>query len=484
MSTLNQTTLSSLPSTVKVPSYGRKDVITRILHFGVGNFHRAHQAIYCERLLNSGYFEAGIMGVSLRSAGMRDTMAEQDYLYTEVTLSEPPSLRVVSAIQGIIVAPETPSTVSDYIADSAISLITSTITEKGYYLQQNAINFQAQDLINDLKSLEQPKTIYGYIAAGLIARHANCRTPITILCCDNIQHGGNVIRTGVTQLIQTHAPHVIDWLTDNVAFIASMVDRITPATTSELRADVETMLGVSDNAPVAAEPFTQWVIENKSAGSFPPFENVGALLVSDITVYEQIKLTFLNATHSILATLGALLGDTFVHEAIQRPALRRLCERVLSQRIIPVTQAPENFSLSQYSQDILARFANAAVPYAVLQVGSDSSLKIQQRWFPTIDRLLAQDIDADVFAFILASWVHFIQQMHAKGTLQDPCIFELTGIGDCHDDDHTIQAILALASANDFAFYHHAAFMHAVSQYFNQIKIATLDEVLDIVVSA
>lgn len=483
---LNRAALSKLPLGVKSPSYEPASITAGIVHFGIGNFHRAHQAVYCDALLNEGETSWGITGVSMRSSSMRDNLLPQNFLYTQATIGDTTSYRIISAIQNLLVSPEKPQAVIDAVADNKTQLVTTTITEKGYCLSSGKIDRNHPDIIRDIESLNHPQTVYGYLAAALIKRSANQGAPLTILCCDNLHAGGMHLQNGVHLLLENHSPETLNWLVENVAFSSSMVDRVTPATDESLIKEVADRLGLYDAAPVAAEPFTQWVIENNFAGERPPFDRVGALFVNDIAPYEHIKLRFLNAGHSILATLGYLAADRFVHEALLRPALARFTEDALKCNVLPVTQVPDGVSGEDYIDEVLERFRNQKLPYAVLQVGSDSSQKIQQRWLPTIDDALAQEKNISYMAFALAVWVCFIHKALVNDDLNDPLRDGFASVIEGCDlsgkktasAKTLIQKFLALAGANRFAFFSNESFMAMVEIYFQSIKEFGVEQAL------
>lgn len=477
MKTLSHTVLPTLSTSIVKANYRVEDVIPGIVHFGIGNFHRSHQAIYCETLLNQGRLDCGIIGISLRSEAMRDSLVQQDYLYTQVTLGNPNTYRVVGAIQDILVAPEDPYAVIERISASTTSLITTTITEKGYCLLNGVIDPDHKDMQNDVACLNTPKTIYGFITAGLIMRYRTSQSPITILCCDNVQNGGDLLADGVMYLLKIHAPELLTWFTRQVACISSMVDRITPSTTQELIDEVALACAYHDNAPVPAEPFTQWVIEDKSPFLTIPFADAGAVLTRDIHQFEAIKLRFLNAAHSILATIGYLVGDQYIHEVMQRQNMVALTYNILAEDFLAITSPPDGVNVQHYITDVFTRFNNDKVPYPVLQVGSDSSLKIQQRWFPNIDLVLAAHNTSNKLAFILACWVQFIQHTVSDQTLNDPAKTSFDNIVYTSSVDY-VTAVLKIANADRFQFYANKPFMQSVVTYFDAIRTQSVTTAL------
>ncbi|MEP2651942.1 MAG: mannitol dehydrogenase family protein [Paraglaciecola sp.] len=469
--------LSEINNDVDVPSYDLASITSGIVHFGAGNFHRAHQAVYCHSLLNMGETKWGITGVSLHSSAMRDNLVPQDYLYTVATLGGSLSFQVIGVIQKILVGPEKPQAVIDIVAEKQTLLVTTTITEKGYYLNSGEIDIDNEDIANDLKSIESPKTTYGYLAAACIKRSLIGAGPLTILCCDNMQAGGTSLENGVKMLLARHSPDTLIWLAENVAFISSMVDRVTPATDQKLKEKVAAKLNLLDAAPVAAEPFSQWIIEDRFAGVRPPFDKVGALFVEDITPFEQVKLRFLNAGHSMLASIGYLAGDQYVHQVLQRPAIARFVENTLKLNVMPVTPVPKSVNSEVYIDQVLERFRNRNLPYALLQVGTDSSQKIQQRWFPSIDNALMANGDSSYLALCIAAWVCFIQKSLLEGDLNDPLKEQFTNcvlmpaLGNIED-------FLSLAGAQKFKFFNNSSFMASVKQFCSDIVATDVEQTI------
>jgi len=460
---MSQLSANTLPNNIQTYQYDRDSVQSGILHFGVGNFHRAHQAVYCDDLLEQGLKDWGITGVSLRSASMKTELDPQDYLYTLAVLGEKTEYRVIGAIQNILVAPSNPQAVIDQLAQPSTQVVSSTITEKGYYLASSEIDFEHVDLKAELTSLASPKTIYGFIAAGLIQRRET-NSKLTIMCCDNISGGGQYLETGVHTLLRHHSPETLDWAKDNVAFLSSMVDRVSPATDNALKEQVLQDTGRQDDRPVSAEPFTQWIIEEAFAGKRPPFDKVGAVFVDDIAPFERMKLRYLNAAHTIASTLGYLFGDTYVHESIERPDVFNFMRQALYKSVKPNATVPTGYDAAHYIEEVITRFQNSNLPYANLQVGTDSSQKIQQRWFPTIEKAVAHNGHWSYFAFSLGAWVNFIHSALQKDVLNDPKKLALSKVPQT-DIESMARSYFEIANADQFKFYDNPAFMKNVIEY-------------------
>jgi len=463
MKTLNNKNYPERINTVKAPTFKRSDVKSSIVHFGVGNFHRCHQAVYCDDLLNQGELDWGIIGVSLRSAKVRDALAPQGYLYTQATLGEETQYRVISSLTNILVAPEIPNSVVMKLADNQTQLVTITITEKGYCLNDGEVDVNNDAFSHDLESLIKPQSIYGFLAAGIIKRCQKNGSPFTIMCCDNMQGGGEYLAQGVKLLLAQHDQQGCDWANKNVSFISSMVDRVSPATSQKLKNSIVRDLNFADQWPVSAEPFSQWVIEDNFAGEKPPFEQVGALFVKDIAPFENMKLRFLNAGHSIASALGYLAGDEYIHQAIARPEILNFVEQALLLNVLPAGVIPTGYDGTAYIQQVLARFQNSALPYAVLQVGTDSSQKIQQRLFPSIDDALAQGSDSGYLAFSLSVWAAYIVAALKVGQLNDP-LKEKFALYTHHESASIMGIFLKFAGAEQFAFFSNREFMSKVEQ--------------------
>ena len=467
---MNRLSSNNLPKHLQSYEYDREAVTSGIVHFGIGNFHRAHQAVYCDDLLNRGELRWGIKGISLRSSSMRDALKSQDYLYTLAVLGRTTEYRIIGAIRDIFVAPEDPGAVVDVIAKPTTQLISSTITEKGYYLTSSQVDFSHPVLQTEFASLDTPKTIYGFLARGIIKRaQDNAQAKLTVMCCDNISKGGDHLKDGVTVLLTQHSPSTLKWAETHVGFVSSMVDRVCPATDDALKELVRRDTGREDAWPISAEPFSQWIIEGDFAGERPNFEEVGAVFVDDIAPFERMKLSYLNAAHTIASTLGYLSGDIFVHEALRRDEIFTFMRQALLENVLPHAAVPDGYDGAEYIEGVITRFQNENLPYANLQVGTDSSQKIQQRWFPTIDLALAKNASVPYFEFCLGSWVVFVETALENGVLNDPMRDALLQVGAADTCDR-VSSFLNIASAEDFVLSKDPQFLNAVKHYAGAIR--------------
>jgi mannitol 2-dehydrogenase len=310
---LASSTLQAVPAAVGRPSYDRSSVRASIVHFGVGGFHRAHEAMYVDRLMGQGVdgaLEWGICGVGALPHDRRiiDTLTTQDGLYTLVVKHpdghrEP---RVVGSIVELMFAPDDPQAVVDRLADPGTWIVSLTITEGGYLVNQVTGEFDADDpaIRADLEEGAVPRTVFGYVVAGLAARRDAGHEPFTVLSCDNLPGNGDVARRMMTAYARLKDPALAEWMDEHVSFPNGMVDRITPVTVPD---DIQRLVeefGVEDGWPVVCEPFTQWVLEDCFTQGRPPLEEAGVQLVEDVVPYELIKLRLLNASHQALCYLG------------------------------------------------------------------------------------------------------------------------------------------------------------------------------------
>lgn len=435
MDRLGLESLAALPQGIGVPDYLGADPRVGIVHFGVGNFHRAHQAMYVDRLMNAGVaLDWAICGVGLfdRDRRMRDALVGQDGLYT-LTLRHPDGvdeIRVIGSIRRFLYAPEEPTAVLEQLADPDVRIVSLTITEGGYVEDEAAGRRAADDplvLAETSGGLREPRTAFGWIVAGLRERRSRDIAPFTVLCCDNIQGNGEVARRSVEAVARLVDSELADWIAAEVAFPSTMVDRITPVTTPADVARIHERLGLDDAWPVASEPFTQWVIEDRFPAGRPPFEEVGATLVPDVHAYEAIKLRLLNAGHQAVAYIGRLAGYRLVDEAITDHRIAAWVRRYMEREGVPTITVPDGFDLAAYIDELFERFGNANVADTLARLGADASNRIPKFVVPTLRDRIAAGAAAETGAQLLASWWAFNRRA-AEGefVLEDESAAQLT----------------------------------------------------------
>src|SRR5262245_3341777 len=319
---LSSATLGRLSPRVAVPGYDRAGLKGGILHFGIGNFHRAHQAVYLDDLFNAGRdHDWAIIGAGVLPAEKigREKLQEQDWLTTVVEQdSGHIAARITAAMVDFLVPGEATESI-DQLADPAIRIVSMTITEGGYYIDpaSGVFNPAHPDIVHDAIDNAHPKTVFGLILAGLMRRRAEGTAPFTVMSCDSIPHNGKVTADAVVGLATLVDPGVAEWVRANVAFPNGMVDRIMPATTDRERTLLADEFGLEDNWPVFCEPFRQWVLEDHFPAGRPALEEAGVTFVQDVSPYELMKIRILNGGHAAIAYPAALMGIHFVHEAME-----------------------------------------------------------------------------------------------------------------------------------------------------------------------
>jgi fructuronate reductase len=397
-------------------SHDRDAQAVGIVHFGIGAFHRAHQAWYTDAAMNAGERNWMITGVSLRSAAVAEQMNPQQGLYTVTERSaEGAQSRLIGAVRDVLVAPYETEAVIAALAAPATHIASLTITEKGYC--------RAADGSLDLE-LAGEGSVYHYLAAGLRRRHDAGLPGLTLLCCDNLANNGSQLARLMGEYLSRHDPALLGWFEAECTCPATMVDRIVPATTPADRESVADALdGLHDDAAVMTEPFSQWVIEDKFAGPRPRWEAVGAELVADVAPYETAKLRMLNGAHSALAYIGLAHGHTYVHEAVADPAIRPLIESLMRDEAAPTIAAAPGQNLSAYADALLARFANPALQHRLIQIAMDGSQKIPQRWLETLAANQRQGRDCPAIRAGMSAWIEHLRG--ANGPVNDPRAAEL-----------------------------------------------------------
>ena len=427
MSKLDTISLNDLPLHIGRPSYDRSRLETGILHFGPGAFHRAHQAEYVDRLLAEDP-RWGIAAVSVRSSGTVEALRQQDGLYTLAILDEAPSFRILGAHKKFF-GPGEGALVRTQLGDPALRIVSSTVTEKGYCLEgDGALDFNHPDIVHDLARPDSPESLVGWLALGLSDRRTAGLAPFTPLCCDNMVSNGRKLGAAVEAFARRLDPDLADWIAGEVRFPDSMVDSITPATDSAVRAEVSRVIGVDDAIPVRREAYAAWIIEDILPDGGPDLASVGAVMTGDVAAYERAKLRILNGAHSSLAYLGLLMGHETVAEAMRDEALARFIERLIHADIIPGLRP--TFDLEQYADEILHRFRNPSIGHQLSQIAWDGSQKLPYRLLDTIADALRNGRSVERLAVPIAAWMMFVERQAGAGIeVIDPMSARLAEIG-------------------------------------------------------
>jgi mannitol 2-dehydrogenase len=422
---LNQDNLEIIGKEVPSPTYDRSRIRTGIVHFGVGGFHRAHQAAYVDELLTLGQGdEWGITGVGVlpQDRHMAEVMAAQDCLYTLV-LKHPDGsrhARVVGSIVDVKFAPEDPEAVLAVMVDPAVRIVSLTVTEGGYYVSQSTGEFEPDAaLIADLEPGALPGTAFGFVVEALARRRAQGTPPFAVMSCDNVQGNGDVARQMIGEFARRKDPDLGAWISEHVSFPNSMVDRITPATTDEDRAELAREHDIEDGWPVVCEPFTQWVLEDRFPTGRPPYEDAGVQMVDDVEPYELMKLRLLNASHQALGYLGHLVGYRYVDEACRDPLFVKFLLGYMREEALPTLAPVPGVDLDSYCEQLIERFANAGIRDTIARLCTDSSDRIPKFLVPVVTHQLSVGGPFRRSTLVIASWARYAEGVDEVGASID-----------------------------------------------------------------
>ena len=428
---LTDAALHRLPADVARPLYTRSALRTGIVHLGLGAFHRAHQAVFTDDCLNAGQTDWGIAAASLRSPDTRDALAPQDGLYTlALRESANQTLRVIGAIVRTFVAPEDPGALLAAMADEAVRIVSLTVTEKGYTANIAAGDLRLDDpgVQHDLAHPQSPQTALGFAAQALAMRRAGGIKPFTLLSCDNLPGNGHLLHRVLAQFATSRDADFGRYVTDAVACPSCMVDRIVPATTDADRYRIAARLGLRDAWPVVAEPFFQWVIEDRFPAGRPEWERAGVEFATDVGPHEAMKLRLLNGAHSTIAAMGRVSGHATVAEAIGNPVIRAFITDYWAE--VAPTIAP-GIDVADYTARLLTRFDNTALHHRCAQIATDASLKVPQRIVVPLRELVAKGRPASMLCFAMAAWIRSCQGTDEAGAampLSDPQLQSWSGL--------------------------------------------------------
>jgi len=438
MPDLSQATLSLLPASVGRPTYNRSELTSGIVHFGVGGFHRAHQAMAIDRLLNAGLAkEWAICGVGLLPGDRRmaDAFEDQDCLFTLVEKNADGTTKatVIGSIIDYIFAPDDPELLLQKLASPDTRLVTLTITEGGYNFDRvtGEFDFANPAVAADLVPGAVPTTAFGYIVEGLRRRKELGIEPFTVLSCDNIPSNGHMAHQVFTAFAQRKDPELGEFVANHVKFPNSMVDRITPVTAP---ADVElakSLTGLDEAWPVVSEPFFQWVIEDSFTLGRPPLEEADVQFTADVLPYELMKLRLLNASHQGMCYFGYLSGYRFAHEAMADAVLSRFLRRYMDEEGTPTLPPVPGVDLENYKDVLIERFSNPHVKDTLARLCAESSDRIPKWLIPVVREQLAVGGQVKLSAAIVASWARYAEGVDEEGQaieVVDPLKDELVPI--------------------------------------------------------
>lgn len=409
---LSLATLDDISTKAAIPAYERANLRAGIVHFGVGNFHRAHQAVYLDDLFGLGHdHDWAIIGAGVLPSdeAMREKLASQDYLTTVVEQdNNRTAARVTAPMIGYLKPGETRSIINQ-LTDPHIRIVSLTITEGGYFIDPatGVFNPAHPAMVADGQNPGEPKTVFGFIVAGLKQRASLNIPPFTVMSCDNIPGNGHVTQAAVVGLAKLSDPGFATWIENNVAFPNGMVDRITPATGAREIGIVADEFDIADQWPVFCEEFKQWVLEDNFPQGRPALEEVGVTFVEDVAPYEHMKIRILNGGHAAIAYPAALLDIHFVHEAMEEPLIRDFLAKLEKEEIIPIIPPVPNTDLNDYFTLIETRFSNPKIGDTIPRLAQDGSNRQPKFILPSTADRLAKGLDITGLALVSALWCHY-----------------------------------------------------------------------------
>jgi mannitol 2-dehydrogenase len=419
---LSEQSLKALERDLPVPGYDRSQVTTGVVHFGVGAFHRAHQAMYHDQLMNQGLgLDWGICGAGIMPADqrMKEALLAQDGLYTLVVKHadgtyEP---RVIGSIVEYLFAPDDPEALIEKMAAPSTRIVSLTVTEGGYNIHHVTGEFDTGNpaVIADLQPGATPRTTFGIVTEALRRRRERGVLPFTVMSADNLQGNGHLAQRVFSAFARRRDPDLADWIDYEVRFPNSMVDRITPVTTDADRSLVRERFGVEDRWPVVCEPFTQWVLEDAFSDGRPPYEEAGVQVVDDVGPYELMKLRLLNASHQALCYFAYLTGYRLVHEAAQDPLFRMFLVEYMDEEATPTLSPVPGVDLGGYKRTLIERFSNPEVRDTIARLCAESSDRIPKWLLPVIREQLGRGGEIKRSAAVVASWARYAEGIDEQG---------------------------------------------------------------------
>ena len=418
---LSLANLGAISAKAAVPSYRRSDLKAGIVHFGIGNFHRSHQAVYLDDLFNTGKGHDWALigaGVTSYDGAMREKLKGQDYLTTVVEQDVGKSAARVTGAMIDFLDPQDRAGIIERIADPAIRIVSMTITEGGYFINPASGTFDPDHpaIVADAQNPADPRTVFGIILAGLRLRRDRGIAPFTVMSCDNIPGNGHVTENAVAGLARlSNDADFADWIGGHVAFPNSMVDRITPATGAREIDHCRETFGIDDAWPVYCEEFKQWVMEDHFTAGRPALEEVGVTFVDDVAPFELMKIRILNGGHAAIAYPGALLDIHFVHETMEDPDIRGYLARLEQTEIIPCVPPVPNTDIQAYFTLIERRFANPKIGDTVARLAQDGSNRQPKFILPSTSDRLAKGQDVQGLALVSALWCRYLEGKSDSG---------------------------------------------------------------------
>ncbi|RKF20066.1 fructuronate reductase [Alginatibacterium sediminis] len=466
-----------LPAHVQVPSYDRAQLRSKIVHIGFGAFHRAHQALILDRVLEQqssdwGYCEVNLFGGEQLIKDLR----AQDHLFCVAELgAQSTDYKVVSSVnESLHVSLDGTQAIINKMAEPQVAIISMTITEKGYCIESGSGRLDLNNplVLSDLATPDEPKSALGFIVAALAMRRKLGLNAFSVMSCDNIPENGHLAKAAILDFAKQLDGEFASWIESNVSFPSTMVDRIVPAATPETLASIEVALDVADPVAIACEPFLQWVIEDNFVAGRPQWELGGAQLVDDVIPYEEMKLRMLNGSHSFLAYLGYLAGYPHISDTMADQQFKDAAHQLMINEQATTLSMPEGTDLQAYARLLIERFTNPSLKHRTWQIAMDGSQKLPQRFVDSILYHRERKQAHPLLTLGLAGWIRYIGGVDEQGKaidVQDPMLTQFKDIYNTSEDD-IVARVLSLPSIFGNTLSHDKNFVSEVQNAYLLLK--------------
>ena len=467
---------TSLPARVQQPRYDRQQLRSRIVHFGFGAFHRAHQALLTNRVLNEKGGDWGICEISLFSGDvLMSQLRAQDHLFTVLEKgAEGNQAIVVGAVHECLNAKlDSLAAIIEKFCEPQVAIVSLTITEKGYCIDPatGKLDMHNTRILHDLENPTEPHSAPGILVEALHRRRERGLPPFTVLSCDNIPDNGHVVKNAVLGMAQKRSAELAGWIDAHVSFPGTMVDRIVPAATETSLAEITQELGVEDPCAISCEPFIQWVVEDNFVAGRPEWEAAGVQMVKDVLPWEQMKLRMLNGSHSFLAYLGYLAGYAHINECMEDASFREAARRVMLNEQAPTLRITD-VDLTAYADSLIDRFANPALQHRTWQIAMDGSQKLPQRMLDGIRVHLERKSAWPLLALGVAGWIRYVSGTDERGDaidVRDPLSDKIQSIVKASSEAERVNALLTLSEVFGQDLPHNSDFVDAVNEAYQRL---------------
>ena len=469
--------LSNTPQSIEhKPLYDREKMVARIVHIGFGAFHRAHQALFTDRLLNKGNSDWAICEVNIVGGEeLINDIRKQDHLYTVLEKgATSKQAYIIGSVKESLLAPiDGIEAILEKMADPVIEIVSLTVTEKGYCMLPGGagLDLNNQLIKSDLSSPTKPMSAPGVIVEALYRRMQRGLKSFTALSCDNMPENGLVLKKAILDLANARDPELAQWIETNTTFPCTMVDRIVPAATAETLTEIQDVLGgMFDPCGIACEPFIQWVIEDNFVTARPNWNEVGAEFVDNVVPYEEMKLRMLNGSHSFLAYLGYLAGYENINDCMNDEAYKQATLSLMLQQQAPTLNVPPQVNLQQYAEKLIERFSNPSLKHRTWQIAMDGTQKLPQRMLDSIRWHIKHNSDFSLLALGVAGWMRYVGGIDDHKQiidLRDPMVDELKKIVTASDDGiERVNALLTLDAVFGSDLPNNSLFKDKVTQHY------------------